>query len=44
MICVDDDMGCDGVIVMVGSILVTVLVIMNNVTGDSMDGDSGDEK
>ena len=35
-------MGCDGDLVMAGSILVTLLVV-NNVTGDGMDDDSGDK-
>ena len=35
-------MGCDGDLVMAGSILVTLLV-MKNVTCDGMDDDSGDK-
>ena len=35
-------MGCDGDLVMAGSIFVTLLV-MKNVTGDGMDDDSGEK-
>ena len=42
VICYDGDMGCDGDLVMAGSIFVTLLV-MKNVTGDGMDDDSGEK-
>ena len=42
VICGEGDMGCDGDLVMAGSIFVTLLV-MKNVTGDGMDDDSGEK-